>query len=46
MKAQFFEFGQITERKEVQKFVNGHGNENKGKPHLLVKAYSIILNTL
>jgi hypothetical protein len=31
MKAQFFEFGQITERKEVQKFVNGHGNENKGK---------------
>jgi hypothetical protein len=31
MKAQFFEFGQIVEKKEVQKFVNGHGNENKRK---------------
>jgi hypothetical protein len=31
MKAQFFEFRQITQRKEVQKFVNGRGNENKGK---------------
>jgi hypothetical protein len=31
MKTQFFEFGQIVEKKEVQKFVNGHGNENKRK---------------
>jgi hypothetical protein len=47
VEAQFFEFRQITQRKEVQKFVNGGGNENKGKePHLLVKAYSIILNAL
>jgi hypothetical protein len=30
MKAQFLKFGQIVEKKKVQKFVNGHGNENKG----------------